>query len=182
MEKEIMLRPEVAIREATVEDTEAVRRVQAASWLATYPNEEFGVPYDWVKERTERWLTPEKLEQSKVRIEQSLNDPQGYYRLAEINGEVVGFVHGSSKEDKTKKLEAIYVRPDVIGTGVGGRLMDGFMEWAGEGEIELEVAVYNERAIGFYSRYGFSPVEGTEYLYEDIMPVMVMRKEARSEV
>ena len=175
-------KPQFAIREATVDDTEAIRRVQAESWLVTYPSEENGVSYEWVKERTDGWLAPEKIEESKKIIETSINNSTGFYRLAEREGQVVGFVHASTNEDETKQLDAIYVRPDMFGTGLGHELMSLTLGWAGSKEITLEVARYNERAIRFYQKFGFAKVEGSEGMFKDVIPDMKMRREATNEV
>jgi len=42
----------------------------------------------------------------------------------------------------------------------------------------LEVATYNHRAIRFYEKYGFVVVEGTEHLYRDKIPVIMMKRES----
>lgn len=174
-------KPQFIVREATVDDTEAIRRVQAEAWRVTYPSPENGVSREWVEERTVRWLTPEKIEESKKIIGASINDTKGFYRVIESDGEVIGFVRASTNEDKTKQLEAIYVRPDMIGTGVGSELMKLAMDWAGDEQVTLKVARYNDRAIRFYQRFGFEKVEGSEGMFKDVIPDMKMRKEAKNE-
>jgi len=174
--------PQFVIRKATVDDTEAIRRMHAASWLATYPNDEHGVPYDWVKEYTDNWLTPEHLEKSKIYFGKAMDDPNGFYRVAESDGEIVGFVHAATNEDESKELKAIYTRPDMFGSGLGHQLMQSAAEWIGEAQANLEVAVYNQRAICFYEKYGFRKVPGTEYLYRDKIPVIKMIREVSNEV
>lgn len=168
------------IREASVEDTEAVRRVQAESWLDTYPNDEHGVSYEWVKEYTDTWLTPEQLERSRGYIQRAIDDLNGFYRVAERSGEIVGFVHAATNEDDTKELEAIYLHPSVIGSGIGHQLAEKAIDWAGGKRMGLEVAVYNDRAIRFYEKHGFKLVEGTEYLYRDKIPVIKMERRGDS--
>lgn len=174
--------PQYTIRKATVDDTVAIRHVQAASWLATYPNDEYGVSEEWVKAYTDSWLTPEKLEESKGYIERAISNPSGYYRVAEVDGEIIGFIHGSTNEDDTKELEAIYTRPDMFGKGLGPQLITLFIEWAGDSQSSLEAAVYNERALRFYRKYGFKEVAGTEYLYRDKIPVIKMVREINNEI
>lgn len=174
------LESQVEIREATVDDTEAVRRMHAASWLATYPSEAHGISYDWVKEYTDSWLTPEQLERSRGYVEAAINDSKGLYRVAESDGRIVGFIHAATNGDGTKELEAIYVHPDFFGRGLGHKLMLLVDEWAKGVSMSLEVAVYNERAIRFYEKHGFVRVEGTEYLYKDSIPVEKMIRSALS--
>lgn len=168
----------IQIRPATVADTEAIRRMHAESWLATYPDDENGVPYMWVKQHTDSWLTPEALEESKGYVERAINDPEGFYRTAEHDGSVVGFVHASTNDDKTKELQAIYLHPDMFGTGLGRQLMDLAMQWVGDTECRLEVATYNSRAKRFYAKYGFEVVGDSGHLYRDKIPCVRMVRKA----
>ena len=175
MERESV--PQFTIREATVTDTEALRRMQAKSWIATYPNDEYGVSREWVEEYVTTWLTPEALERSRSIVEEAIDDRDGFYRLAERDGEVVGFVNATTRDDGTKELKAIYVRPDMFGSGIGGQLMSQAMAWIGkESDAVLEVVSYNQRAIRFYEKFGFKKVAGSECMYRDKMPVITMMR------
>lgn len=173
MEKE----SEFKIREATSDDAAKARSMQAESWLATYPSEKNGVPYEWVKQRTDKWMTPENLEESKQIIAKVLGDSNQFYRLAEKNGEVVGFVHVLTKDDGTKQLGAIYTNPRTLGSGIAQRLMGVADEWIDGTQTTLEVVSYNDRAIRFYEKHGFKKVEGSEHMYADKMPVINMMRE-----
>lgn len=167
---------EYTLRKAVAEDMLALRPLQAASWMATYPSDENGVPYEWVKERTDKWTLPERMAESVGILQKVIDDPAQFYRLAEQNGEVVGFVHCLTNEDETKELEAIYTLPKTFGTGLGPQLMDIAMEWVGDTPTTLKVADYNNRAIRFYEKYGFKKVDGSEALYADKIPMIVMRR------
>lgn len=166
----------VTVREAVVEDVVALRSMQQASWRATYPNEAEGVSKEWVYDRTEKWLTPEWIAESTRRLEKVISDPTQFYRLAEVDGEIMGFVHASTDLDKSKYLEAIYTSPDTFGRGVGAQLMDQAIEWAGESDFILEVASYNQRASRFYEKYGFYKIPGSEHLFADVMPSVFMKR------
>ena len=166
----------VTIREATIEDVVALRSMQQASWRATYPNEAEGVSKDWVYARTAEWLAPDRIAESTKRLERVLADPNAFYRVAELNGEVVGFVHASTSLDKSKYLEAIYTSPATFGRGIGTQLMDPVIEWAGESDFILEVVAYNARALKFYEKYGFSKIKGSDHLYADTMPTIFMKR------
>ncbi len=61
---------------------------------------------------------------------------------------------------KVAELESMYVREGYRDRGVGARLVDEFLGWAGSRGAELaSVVAYatNERAIRFYQRSGFRP-------------------------
>jgi ribosomal protein S18 acetylase RimI-like enzyme len=175
MEKELI--PQFRIRKGLPEDAASARAMQAESWLATYPNEEAGVSYEWVKNLTDSWLTTEKLAQSRQIFTDAINDPSMFYRLAERDGRVVGFVHAATNDDGTKELEAIYTSPETFGSGLGQQLMSVANEWIGDSDTTLKVARYNIRAIRFYEKNGFRVVEGTEELYKEMIPIITMKRE-----
>lgn len=168
--------PQFDIREGSPEDTVGARTMQAESWLATYPNEEVGVSYEWVKKITDEWLTPEKLSESRQILTDVLEDPTMFYRLAESNGEIVGFVHAATNDDGTKELEAIYTSPATFHSGLGQQLMNLANDWIANREATLKVAKYNARAIRFYEKNDFQIVEGSEELYKEMIPIIQMKR------
>lgn len=168
------------LREATRRDMESIRPLHAASWLATYPNEEHDVPYEWVKARTDGWLAPKQLARSAEYLQNILNDPTQFYRVAEGGGAVVGFVHASTTEDDARELDAIYTAPETFGTGLGAKLMNAALAWADDAPVTLEVATYNERAIRFYEKFGFTAVAGSEKIFAERIPIMTMKREGNS--
>jgi ribosomal protein S18 acetylase RimI-like enzyme len=167
---------EIEIRPTTIDDIPKMRIMHARSWRDTYPNEEHGVSKEWVEERTARWLTPEALEDSRVRFGPVYNDPRHFHRIALKDGQVVGIVHGS-KNDKGQHLEAIYIDKELYGTGLAKRLMEQVLEWFDRSlPIALEAVTYNERAKAFYRKYGFEEKTGSEHLFAEKMPVIVMER------
>lgn len=162
------------IRRIQLDEVLELRQLQAASWRATYPNEEHGVNCVWVEERTAGWLTPERIDESKEFIQTVLNDQSQMHRVAAEGGRIIGFVHATKRDDGAQELNAIYTDPDTFGTGLGDKLMAVADEWFGEGDVMLEVAVYNYRAIRFYEKHGFVIVPGSERKYSDVIPVVKM--------
>jgi ribosomal protein S18 acetylase RimI-like enzyme len=86
--------------------------------------------------------------------------------VAESAGEAVGYLAGRMGERTTLRpvevaeLESMYVLEGYRGKGVGARLVDEFLGWAGSrGAERASVVAYaaNERAIRFYQRAGFRP-------------------------
>jgi GNAT superfamily N-acetyltransferase len=58
------------------------------------------------------------------------------------------------------ELVSMYVRGDLRGQGVGGRLVDTFVEWGkGLGAARLHVTAYaeNAAALRLYESRGFTP-------------------------
>lgn len=161
------------IREATTDDVVAIRTMHARSWQDTYPNEQAGVSEEWVQQETDSWLTPENLEKSKKFLGEIFSDPDMWYRVVVVDGELVAMVHGSKKQKQY--LEALYVDKSQQGTGLAQQLMDGMMGWFDTTKpISLEVADYNDRAVRFYQKYGFEKVGNSEHLWQNVLPVIDM--------
>ena len=153
-----------------------MRAMHARSWLDAYPNEEYGVPKKWVEERTNGWLTPEALEDSRVRFGPVYSNPQHFHRIAVKDGDVVGIVH-ASKTEKGQHIEALYIAKEFYGSGLAKQLMKQAFGWLDlSGAIDLEVVTYNERAKAFYRKYGFEEKASSEHLFADKMPVVVMER------
>lgn len=179
MEKEPT--PRYTIRAARPEDMERCRRMQAASWRATYPSAEFDISQEWVDDFTDGWFTPERLEGSTAIFGAVIHDDAQFYRLAERDGDVVGFVHCALRPDQTKELEAIYTAPDTFGTGLGDQLMAVADEWLGDTTTMLTVASYNHRARRFYQKHGFEEIVDSDGLYANKIPtIRMIRKGAAS--
>jgi GNAT superfamily N-acetyltransferase len=86
--------------------------------------------------------------------------------VAEYGGQVCGYLVGRMRPDsdmrtvRVAELEEMYVAPDRRCAGIGGKLVDAFLEWArAAGADRAAVTAYatNERAQAFYRRHGFGP-------------------------
>lgn len=176
MEKE--LKPACEIRKATPDDIVKLRTLHAAIWRETYPNEEHGVSEEWVREYTEKWLTPEKLQESVEVVSAILSDPNQFYLSAWSGEEPMGFIHVFTKEDGTKRLEGLYVDKSMRGTGLSHELMAQADEFIGDSEVDLEVASYNDRAIRFYEKHGFE-INCDGGLFKGKIPCTIMVRRAK---
>lgn len=113
-------------------------------------------------------------------------DPRYRFRVAEIDGEIVGFLKlGPSElpiESGARAIEyrQIYVLKEHHGSGIAATLTDWAIAEArrlGFEELYLTVYVDNHRARRFYERYGFEAVGRYDFMVgshadEDI----IMRK------
>lgn len=159
----------------SIEDTESMIKMQARSWLDTYPNEAAGVSREWVKSHTKRWLTPENIADFEKRVEQDMTDPNKSRCVAKTkDGRIIGTI-APHRDDKVQRVGSLYVDKKYHGTGLAQRLMSEILLWSDKNRpLKLEVATYNERAKAFYRKYGFKEVEGTERLVDDMIPVITM--------
>lgn len=163
------------IREATLNDVEAIRHMHAQSWIETYPNDAEGITHEWVREETDKWLTPTALERSRTYFNEVFSTNEHFYRVVVENGSVVGLVHAHT-ENGHKHLGALYLLRNQQGTGLAQKLMELVDLWVGEEYIDLEVASYNTRAIRFYEKYGFRATDKRHELFKGKIPIVTMER------
>jgi ribosomal protein S18 acetylase RimI-like enzyme len=152
-------------RNATAADAPLLARIGAKTFIET-----FGHLY-----------TPENLAFFlKVHSEENwlgeLTDPRFTIRLAEQDGEAVGFAKlgppGLPFEvnGPTAELRQFYILKPWHGTGVARALMQWVMDEArarGAEQLFLSVFVDNHRAQRFYARYGFEQVGTYAFMVGD---------------
>ncbi len=150
----------MVIREANSEDAMAIAKVHIDSWRFAYK----GIIEDQIldsldyNKRSENW----KL---------VLQDNSLPMFVAEsIEGEVKGFIHISAYRGddlasfgSVGEITSIYIRPEVIGTGLGYSLFQkakvSLVE-AGFNKIVLWVLEKNKLGAEFYKRCGMKPDNG----------------------
>ena len=95
------------------------------------------------------------------RIHQQLNDPRHAWRVAQLNGVMVGFAHALLDESGCK-LDKLYVHPGHQRRGIGAALVREIEDWARAQQahcLRLQVNRGNTQAIRAYEKYGFHIVE-----------------------
>lgn len=92
-----------------------------------------------------------------------------YFLVAEVDGSVVGHVYGSARVseglavipagERYLEIEDIYVTPKFRANSIGGQLIDGLLQAAGEDGIETFSAYSStkdaDRILRFYRDHGF---------------------------
>jgi diamine N-acetyltransferase len=110
---------------------------------------------------------------SDAKWEANLSDPHVAIRIAELDGEVAGFVELAPKKlpfdtsVPALELRRLYLKSSAHGRGIA----DALMKWAlqeasarGARELVLSVYVDNHRARRFYERYGFETVGRYDFM------------------
>lgn len=144
--------PEIEITSPTEEDIKGIQEVFYKSWLATYPNEELGITQDDIEERFKGSFTEEALSKRWQRISEEVG---GKLLLAKDGDKVVGLVRATFHPDKNQ-LQAIYILPEYQGKGIGTLLYKKAQKLFDPAKNTIvQVATYNQQAIGFYSKLGF---------------------------
>lgn len=156
------VRVSVLYRPADVGDAAELRELFAESFVET-----FGHLY-----------RPADLEEfleanSGAKWHRNLTDPQVAIRIAEGDGELLGFVELAPKQLPYEtaapaiELRRLYLRSSAHGRGIADELMKwALAEAARRGAQELVLSVYvdNHRARRFYERYGFEAVGKYDFM------------------
>ena len=160
-----------------VDDVEDVQKMWAQSWRETYPSEEHGVSKKWVEQRLAEKLSPEGIERRREQVVTQQGNPDIFFKIAkDKTGKVVGMIMGERKDGKDH-LNALYTASETHGTGLAQAMMRQFFEWASKDTpISTTVASYNKRARKFYEKMGFSEIPGSEHLFDDKIPSVILVK------
>lgn len=145
------------MRAAGPGDAEAIATVHARSWQDAYR----GI-------LTDEEIASRSLEDGIRKWRERLADPDLYVSVAQIAGEVIGFVSaGPARDDDatpgTGEVGALYLVARAWGLGIGKKLMEvatGCLASKGYGDAVLWVLRDNVRARGFYERLGWRDDDG----------------------
>jgi GNAT superfamily N-acetyltransferase len=167
-----MQQPQFSIETMTLNDIEPATYVRLQSWLETYVNEEAGVTREWVKARNEEQLSPERVAMRK----KWLQDANGAMWVAkDLEGNVIGVASPRRDGKGLQRVGSLYVDKKWQGKGVGGQLMQQIIDWSNPTQpIYLGVASYNERAKGFYQKWGFKEIPDSDELFDNVIPTITM--------
>lgn len=146
-------------RNATTDDTEAIREIAWASWEADYPDI---LSRETVEEGVEEWYSPE-------RIETEIQSDDVLLPVAEVEDELVGFAHAVEDESGGTVLR-VYVAPEHRREGIGGDLLssahDALRERGAE-QVRAMVLAENDPGNEFYRQHGFELAEESETVIGD---------------
>jgi ribosomal protein S18 acetylase RimI-like enzyme len=146
--------PDVLVRRAGADDVDALLTISTGLWredAGTHDPEVMNT--DWPSQH------------GRASFEALVTDPYRVGLLAGIDGELAGGLMGSFPELtpfvrlREARLNSLWVLPDRRGAGVGGRLVDAFLNWARERGAPYAVVTAfaaNPTAIGLYERHGFA--------------------------
>jgi diamine N-acetyltransferase len=152
----------ITYRRATQDDAVTLDRIFDRIFCETFA-------HLYRPEDLEAFLTGYGVEDWKA----DLGDPSYAFRVAEANGEPVGFVKlGPVKipvetDHPSILLDQLYVLKEHHGAGIAKVLMDWAIQEAsrrGAREMYLTVFIENQRARRFYDRYGFEAVGRYDFM------------------
>jgi diamine N-acetyltransferase len=152
----------VSYRDATPEDAGALQELFADSFVETFGH--LYRPAD-----LQEFLDTNSL----AKWQDNLADPEVAIRVAEMDGELAGFVELAPKKlpyetvGPAIELRRLYLRASAHGLGIADVLMKWALQEAkarGAQELVLSVYVDNHRARRFYERYGFETVGRYDFM------------------
>lgn len=139
--------------------TDRIERVHADAWARAR-----GVRLRALRDAPEAfWSTTEGEERLPVSVwRRRLARSDAATFLAVREGRDVGLAIGAPHHAHPADagLYSVWVAPEVRGSGIADRLVMAVIDWAraaGHQRIRLDVADDNPRAVGLYSRLGFTP-------------------------
>jgi ribosomal protein S18 acetylase RimI-like enzyme len=145
---------QIIIDDAKADDVFGIRAVQKNTWFITYPSDEFGITLADIESRFREDDTLAGQQAIAAKKERFL-DPTQHTWVARHDSQIVGFVW-AQRESDINKIQALYVLPDYHGLGLGRQLITLALQWLGSAkDVSVNVAAYNQKAIGFYERMGF---------------------------
>lgn len=90
-----------------------------------------------------------------VDADQILN---GYCEISQLHGNATGFIL-LLKGAGFVEVEALFINPDCIGTGLGAKLLARGIEWAKSNKFQSVRTTADPNALGFYEKHGFVKIE-----------------------
>ncbi|HET6991477.1 MAG TPA: N-acetyltransferase [Bacteroidia bacterium] len=168
----------ITIRHATLQDANSLRNLAVKTFVSAY--EQYNTPADMAKYLSENF--------SEEKIISEISDPDVLLLLAVSEGELVGYTKllfkTSLKVHAHKPLEIarLYTHTDLIGAGIGKRLVNEIFHYAMKHKFDLVclgVWKNNPGAIRFYEREGFVIAGTTPFLFgNDLQEDFIMIKKA----
>lgn len=151
----------MAIREATVDDIEAIQNVAQQSWTQDYPDI---LSRESLQEGLDEWYSDE-------RVRDSIVWARALMMVADRDDEIVGFAHATWDIDANEgNILRVYVTPEFRSDGIGRRLLEETCHSLfdqGLDRIKAMVLDANELGKTFYSEFGFEKTETEEILIGD---------------
>ena len=168
---------EILIRYGTREDAMEIATLSRETFYSAFSKDNSAE--DMEKFMTEQFST--------ARLMAQVGAPGNIFLLAYVGEQLAGYVRlldgfppSELKDFPTIEIARIYARQDAIGKGVGRALMQRSIEIAtsmNKRSIWLGVWEKNDRAIAFYSKWGFEKFGEHDFLLgNDVQRDWMMRK------
>ena len=125
---------------------------------------------------------PKGIAYSHLELQFYIRSQKSRTLIAEADGEIVGFVIGTSEPRRLGHIITIDVIPHRQRQRIGSRLLDEIERWLwdqGTEAIYLETPVDDSGAQAFYEKHGYFVLDRIEYYYNDSIDALVMMKTSK---
>ena len=144
----------INIRKAVPTDAEGINRVLYTTWLSTYVSATHGISADDIEDQFKDKFSQESILKSRERLQNLPNNV--YVFVAADEEKIVGVCRLILKEEENF-LQTLYVLPGYQGQGIGTQMWNVLLGVLDpRTETKLAVATYNQKAISFYEKLGFT--------------------------
>ena len=145
----------INIRPAILEDLDTVRQLNDKIFIKNSEYDEDMVPHFALTAEGEKYFR------------ESIETKEGCFFIAEVEGEVVGYVNGAKldlpyRKSKYFEIQNLGVIPERKKQGIGSMLLEKASVWAknnGFEKIYLNSYIKNSEAVNFYRSKGFEDID-----------------------
>jgi len=163
------------IKPITPDNIDEVNIMRLNSWLDTYVNDELGITREWILERNKQQMSDEVRAR---RLQMLLDSSSAGWVAMDKSGKVIGITTPFVDEAGEQHVGSLYVEKSWHGKGVGAALMKKAIGWFDDSKpILCGVVTYNEQAKAFYRKWGFKEIPGSETLFDNKIPEVMMVRE-----
>lgn len=144
---------EVEIRKAKIEDLENIQKIGQLHFVEAKKESDSLYDIEWpFSEKGSEYYKKAIVDQDKNCF------------IAEIDGDIIGFLNASSRTDmkygeiKIAELDEIFVKPEYRSKGIGSKLVHEFLKWIkeiGAKRMMVQTFAASDKAINFYKKFGF---------------------------
>ena len=171
--------PNPVIRAMLPGDVLEVRLLGRRAWRDTYVHPE-GVSAEWVEDYWRPRLSPQALQAYARRLGRSGDGAEPIDLVAMEGTVLTGWASASRPDEGDQCVDALYVDGRARSRGIGTALLTALLQGLDpDRPTVLSVAAFNEGAIRFYARNGFTVIAGSRELYAGAIEVISMRRPAR---
>jgi N-acetylglutamate synthase-like GNAT family acetyltransferase len=160
--------------EATLADVHKLVTFFLQAWSEAGPG---ALGFTGTTEKTIREVDSEEF------LKERLSNPYVKMHFVEDGGKILGFAATRRIDENTIELSGIIVLESATGKGIGTELVKKVISSAsqvGFRKIVVKTEVFNQRAIGFYTKMGFAEVGKTSENVEGTsVDVVVLEKALR---
>jgi len=141
---------DITIRKANLEDIGPYTNLLQQTYQAAYTDESIGLGADCFSKKT--FDTEDSQRYFKSRLTDT--DTQKTW-LAFDGDKLVGAITGILNNDAEAELTGFYVEPKHQGKGIGQKLYELFLNFAGDRDLLLDTYVHNVKTIKIYEKWGW---------------------------